>query len=91
MTDLIKRKGRIKVSGELLFNDPEETVLKGLFSVFFPIAIEPDHSLGWNRDNVYYGYSMLFEEISEGQLIPTYDIMMQRNEDESIFVSVTKL
>jgi hypothetical protein len=65
------KRGKIIISNEFLF-DCDIQVLKTLYSIFYPIAIEDDFKYGFNKNKILYGYSELFNEIEEGIETPEY-------------------
>jgi hypothetical protein len=85
MSNLLNKIGKIKIAGELIFETPEEKILKALFSNFYPVSTEIDHSCGWNRDVYFYGYSEHFRDIEDGKVIPAYDFVFKRDEKGDVF------
>ena len=40
---------------------------------------------------IYFGFSSLFDELKEGELIPEYRIAVSRNEDEKLIFKATRV
>jgi hypothetical protein len=73
---LTNRRGMIKFSRELLTENPTEDILKVIFSNFYPVAIENDHSFNMYGKLKMFGYSPHFREVTEGEVPPEYEIII---------------
>lgn len=85
--NLKNRKGKTIIDRKLLFEQSEE-VLRLLFSNFFPVHIEPNFL---TDTMTYYGLSNLFDEIIEGEVIPTYEIIITWERDKGPSMQFKKL
>ena len=77
---LQNNRGIIVFSREYLTEHPTEEFMKAVFSNFFPVATENDHSFNMYDKIKMYGYSQHFREISEGEIAPEYEIVMVSDE-----------
>lgn len=92
MSELLSRKGKIIISDQFIAHLNENAdPIKALFSVFFPVGIEPYHMGGYRNDRVYFGYSELFDPIEESFTPPTYDVLFTQNEGEPISLEFKKI
>lgn len=78
--------GQIKISDTLIKDYTLD--LLPIMGRFVPIHIEIRPHL---RDYVYTGISEQFEDIKEGDSIPTYDAIMTQHEDKTISVKFEKI
>jgi hypothetical protein len=62
-----KRKGVILIDQKLLLQSTE--LIRLIFSNFIPVKIDYD---AFSERYHYYGYSLLFDEIGEGEVAPEY-------------------
>lgn len=74
---LQNNRGVVVFSREFLTEYPTEELLKAVFSNFFPVETETK----MNGIIKMYGYSQHFKEISEGEVIPEYEIELISNEN----------
>lgn len=88
---LKNRKGCVIFSRELLVENPDQNVLKAIFSEFYPVAVENDHSYGAYQTIKMYGYSPYFEEIEEFAKVPTYEIVFNVNGNKVSIKSVDEI
>lgn len=77
MSDLFKRKGRIPISRELFYENPE-VLLKAFKDV---LIIKADNDFFKNIIN-YCAYSNHFETVEEGQEIPEYFPIIMKDGEE---------
>lgn len=71
------RKGIVKISDQIYKQDWK--LISVIFRDFRPSHIEFRY---WENDIWYfYGTSDLFDEISEGEIPPHYEVIFTRNED----------
>ncbi len=78
---LRNNRGMVVFSREFLTERPTEDFLKAVFSNFFPVAIENDHTFYMYDKIKMYGYSQHFKEINEGEVTPEYEIIMVQDEN----------
>ena len=78
---LRNNRGVVVFSREILTEHPTEEIMKAVFSNFFPVATENDHSFNMYAKIKMYGYSQHFREINEGEVIPEYEIVMIQDEN----------
>lgn len=78
-------------SREFLVDNPDQNVLKAIFSEFYPVAMENDHTYGTYQMIKMYGYSPYFEEIEELVKAPTYEIVLNVDDDNVTIKSVDKI
>lgn len=83
--DLSKNRGIIILDRKMLTDNPTENELKEIFSNFFPIAIENDHSYNLYQNLKMYGYSQHFRKIEEGEKCPEYVIYLIRDKNGTHF------
>ena len=74
--NLRKHRGMIIFSREFLTQNASEETLKEIFSNFFPMAMESDHSFSMYEKIRMYGYSPHFREIEETERCPEYEMRM---------------
>ena len=78
---LRNNRGAVVFSREFLTEHPTEEFLKAIFSNFFPVAAE-NHHKNYMYDKIkMFGYSKHFREISEGEVIPEYEIIIIQDDD----------
>lgn len=75
------RRGKVVLSRQLIYDNPQEEILKPLFENFFPAATEPHHAAGMYQAIIFFGYSPHFREIKEGEIMPEYVAQLYRNDD----------
>lgn len=82
---LISKKGVILLSEELLYRNPDEAIMRGIFNVFFPIHIEREveRNRGLYR---LYGYSPLFRDIEDGEISPEYVVILEHQDDGRVIL-----
>ena len=73
--ELKKRKGKVAISLYVL-KSMEIEHLSALFGNFFPLTIESNPV---NEMLTYWGTSMFFDEIEEGEKIPTYEAHIEQS------------
>ena len=78
---LRNNRGMVVFSREFLTEHPTEEFLKAVFSNFFPVATENDHTFYMYDRIKMFGYSQHFREISEGEVTPEYEIVMIKDEN----------
>jgi len=78
---LSKNRGMVVFSREMLTKEPTEDEMKAIFSNFFPIAIENEHSYNLYQNLKMYGYSQHFREVEEGEVCPKYEMFFRRDEN----------
>lgn len=72
-------KGVIRISKQL-YRDMYDVVCL-IFKDFKPLHIENEH---WNiGDYIIYGESVLFDIVKEGEIIPYYNVIFNKMEDET--------
>jgi hypothetical protein len=76
---LRKNRGMVVFSREFLTDNPTEDFLKVVFSNFFPVAMQDDHTFGEYGRIKMYGYSQHFREIEECEAAPEYEIFVMRD------------
>lgn len=82
---LHKKRGMIAFSREFLTYHPTEQFLKVVFSNFFPIAMENDHSFCAYDKIKMFGYSPHFREINDEERTPEYEIFITHDENGDHF------
>lgn len=82
---LHKKRGMIAFSREFLTYHPTEQFLKEVFSNFFPIAMENDHSFCAYDKIKMFGYSPHFREINDEERTPEYEIFITHDENGDHF------
>ena len=75
------RRGKVVLSRQFIYDDPQEEILKPLFENFFPAATEPHHAAGMYNAIIFFGYSPHFREVKEGEVMPEYIAQLYRNDD----------
>jgi hypothetical protein len=75
MTDIFQRKGVFKITSEMLRTDVDafRKIQKDV------IIVRADNCFLTNTIT-YYCYSEFFDEISFGQILPEYEVMVHDNE-----------
>lgn len=74
--DLVRRLGRFKISGRLLYEQPEQ--LKPLFAEMIVVEAQ----MRWEHSCVeYLAMSERFEVLPEGLVAPLYEITFRRDDD----------
>ena len=76
-TSFKKRRGVIIFTDKYLFENINENVLHAIFSNFFPLAMQGDHSTGIGSKRKMYGFSKHFREIDEGEIAPEYEMVLK--------------
>lgn len=84
MDDLFKRRGKITVTKELLF-DGNVKFLKAFFGNFYPIHAQWDDTYGFGRDLVYTGFSEHFDVVEEGMMAPEYQAEVTRHSENETY------
>jgi hypothetical protein len=72
-----KRRGYIKIDAEFLRNETE--LLLNVFAKFVPVKIDYNE---FYQEFTYLGSSPFFDEINEGDVYPTYTIIVYENHDK---------
>ncbi len=76
MSDLLKRRGIVKISRPIIGANPEE-VLEALKDVLV-VSLENDFM---SDTLIYKGYSKRFDLVENGEVIPNYIAEVQRDRD----------
>ena len=88
---IAKRKGCLLVSRELILQADVDT-LKVIFSNFFPLDADRNHSISYWDSIKYYGISEHFEEVEEACVAPTYEMWLERDKNGKVkFEKMVKL
>ena len=80
MEDISKRRGRLITTRELI-DSSDSSVLKIIFSNFYPISID-NSMVAWSGRIEYYGYSPLFDISEEGCVTQTYEAIITDEEGD---------
>lgn len=86
-SDLKKRRGFFVISKEFIEDNITEEFIN-VFKNFIPINIQVSNKYLFEDYLKYYGYSTLFRELKEGELIPEYNVIITRHKDKSKSFSV---
>ena len=89
--NLANKRGYVSFSRYSLTNNPQEDVLKEIFSNFFPIAIENDHTCDLYYGLKMFGYSKHFREINELEPCPKYEMQLITDENGVHFNKMIEL
>ena len=90
MKNLLKKRGTIIFNKHFLLDDDGE-LLKIIYSNFYPLAIESKHSYNLYDDLKMTGFSEHFRELDEGDIIPTYNMVVFRDENGTIFKEMVEV
>jgi len=74
------RQGIIKIN--MVFIEQEPLFLLSLFANFIPLDINTNNHL---RIKTYIGISPLFDEISETEIVPIYDVVFNNIDGKEYF------
>jgi hypothetical protein len=88
--NLKNKRGLVIFDKSLTFNEPDLDLLKAVFSNFYPIAIEPDHTFSMYGKLKMYGYSEHFREVEEDVIIPSYEFIFTRDGNGNIYFKEAK-
>ncbi len=77
-TKLSRQKGKVIVPIKFLYTS-NESLLRELFSNFFPIAIDHYHKIYYYDSVAYLGFSPHFEEVEEACIVPEYTAIFVDN------------
>ena len=88
---LSKNRGMVIFNREILTKDPTEDELKAIFSNFYPIAIENEHSYNLYQNLKMFGYSQHFREVEESEICPKYKMFFRRDENGLHFEKMVEL
>lgn len=67
-----RRIGKITIS-DMVFMDNTKMLFK-VFAKFIPVRLEHEYHIA---SFTYSGYSLDFEEVNEGDVIPTYNVVLE--------------
>lgn len=81
--ELKKRKGKVALSLDVL-HSMDLDHLSTLFGSFFPFHID-NNGTDFSGVITYFGKSMYFDEIEEGEEIPTYEPQIEKSVQYGIF------
>ena len=85
-SSISKRRGKIVLSRNFLIDNPNEQELLELFSNFFPVACNNNHSHGFYHEVEFHGYSPHFIEIEQNDPCPEYRVVFISTDKGSEFL-----
>lgn len=78
-TNLLNRKGKVIIDQKIIFEMlSNEKAIKAFFSEFYPIHATETFFYNTRNQIEYWGVSPLFRELTEGEKIPTYDLVFRQ-------------
>jgi len=91
--NLHKKRGKIYFDAKNLISEKEISLqlMQAIFSVFYPIHIQPTHDCNFFDKLEAYGYSEYFDDIAETEIVPVYEMILEVVRNHVKFVRMVKL
>jgi len=81
--NLFERKGCVIFSREILTVNPNEDMLKAIFTNFYPVSTEV---IGFYEHVKMYGYSPHFRTLKPDENLPTYEMVFQTDSSGNTYL-----
>ena len=89
--DLFRRKkGKIRLSSDFLTRESSKEELEALFSVFFPVYLEPRNNKQFYDEIVLWGYSDFFDEVEDSSDAAEYTPTLMKLKNNKCIVTEFK-